>query len=82
MVSKKEIQNKVQESVSQAIHKIEANEPSKKTQKIIKKSSKKLASTIKKDLKKIAKKNEKLISKSKSKTPKAKDGKKKVEIVA
>ena len=39
MVSKKEIQNKVQESVSQAIHKIEANEPSKKTQKVFQKIS-------------------------------------------
>jgi len=78
MISKKEIQSKVEESVALTVSKLEGNNPSKKTQKVIKKSSKKLASLINKDLKKIAKKTEKSTKKGKKKE----NSKKKIELVA
>ncbi|MEQ8424577.1 MAG: hypothetical protein RIA63_07690 [Cyclobacteriaceae bacterium] len=58
-LSKKEIRTKVEESVSQALEKLEITNASKKTKKVVKATSRKLTGALKKELKKLYKKNKK-----------------------
>lgn len=51
-ITKKEIRNKIQDSVNQAIVDLHIGSPSKRTQKDVKKTSGKLAGKIQKELKK------------------------------
>lgn len=51
-ITKKEIRNKIQDSVNQAIEDLQIGSPSKKTKKAVKKTSGKLAGKIRKELKK------------------------------
>jgi hypothetical protein len=50
-ITKKEIRNKIQDSVNQAIADLHIGSPSKKTKKAVKKTSGKLAGKIRKELK-------------------------------
>lgn len=58
-LSKKEIRLKVEESVSQALAKLDITEASKRTKKVVKKTSEKLTSALQKELKKLYKKDKK-----------------------
>ncbi len=51
-ITKKEIRNKIQDSVNQAIADLHIGSPTKKTKKAVKKTSGKLAGKIRKELKK------------------------------
>jgi hypothetical protein len=77
-ISKKEIQGKISDSVSQAISLMEVKAPSKKVKKIIKRASKKIASKVSRQIKNSTTKKVKV-----PKAPKLNGKKKeKVEIVA
>jgi Holliday junction resolvasome RuvABC DNA-binding subunit len=83
-ISKKEIRTKVEESVSQAIEKLELPKTSKKTKRIVKKTSRKLATNLKKELKKFYKKDKKsgVAKKVKTEKPRATATDKKVKPAA
>lgn len=83
-LSKKEIRSKVQESVSQALEKLDITKASKKTQRVVKQTSKRLTSALQKELKKLYKKNKKaesIKSVKPKKAEKAKGAKKVTEPV-
>lgn len=75
-ISKKEIQDKVEDAVNVALQQFDAPIASKKTKRLVEKASKKISSQLKHDLKKLSKKAEKMAKASDKKVK----SKKKVEV--
>jgi len=65
--TKKEIRSKIQESVNNAIGKLHVGKPSRKLEKVVKKTSKLVAREVKQDLKSSKSKAGKASGKKKSK---------------